>query len=302
MVTAQLNPVGMGIHSVLIATDFSRYSAVAMNFGLALAHEYQAKADIVFVLPSNDFLIAGPDAYLAAKDAAERDLEQLKVELQQNDPYNESKEYHLVLMEGDPAQSILDFAREKNVNMVVVGTHGRGGLGKMLMGSVAERVFRQSPVPVMTVGPHLHRAALGFAPRNILLAANFTPASERAAHYAAALAREHNAKLTMLHVLEKTEPDVPTDRPQVLWEIEKNLTALIGEDRAGVRLCCCIEVGKLVPTLLRIETEIDADLLVMGVRPSSGFLDRLMWPNAYEIVRQAACPVLTVRSQDLQHS
>jgi nucleotide-binding universal stress UspA family protein len=106
----------------------------------------------------------------------------------------------------------------------------------------------------------------------------------------------------MLHVLEKTEPDVPTDRPQVLWEIEKNLTALIGEDRAGLRLCCRIEVGKLVPTLLQIETEIDADLLVMGVRPSSGFLDRLMWPNAYEIVRQAACPVLTVRSQDLQHS
>ena len=301
MVTAQLNPVGVGIHNVLIATDFSRYSTVAMNFGLALAQEYHAKADIVFVLPSNDFLIAGPDAYVAAKDAAERDLEELKSELQQTQPCNESRDYHLLFMEGDPAESILDCAREKNVDMVVVGTHGRGGLGKMLMGSVAERVFRQSPVPVMTVGPHLHRAARGFAPRNILLPANFTPASERAAHYAAALAREHDAKLTMLHVREKTEADVHTNPSQVLRETEKNLTALIGEDTAGLRLCCRIEVGKLVPTLLRVETEIDADLLVMGVRPSSGFLDRLMWPNAYEIVREAACPVLTVRGQSLQH-
>ena len=93
MVTAQLNPVGVGIHSVLIATDFSRYSTVAMNFGLALAHEYQAKADIVFVLPSNDFLVAGPDAYLAAKDAAERDLDELKGELQQTHSCNEGDDY-----------------------------------------------------------------------------------------------------------------------------------------------------------------------------------------------------------------
>jgi nucleotide-binding universal stress UspA family protein len=299
MVTAQLKPVGVGIHRVLIATDFSRYSTVAMNFGLALAHEYQAKADIVFVLPSNDFLVAGPDAYLAAKDAAERDLEELKAELQQTHSCSESKDYHLLLMEGDPAQSILECAREKNAGMVVVGTHGRGGLGKMLMGSVAERVFRQSPVPVMTIGPHLYQAARGFAPRNILLAANFTAASERAAHYAAALAREHNAKLTMLHVVEHAEPDTTHG---VMPEMGEKLASLIGEEAAGLRVCRRIEVGKVVPTILQVETEIDADLLVMGVRPSSGFLDRLTWPNAYEIVREAVCPVVTVRSKVLQHS
>jgi nucleotide-binding universal stress UspA family protein len=69
-----------------------------------------------------------------------------------------------------------------------------------------------------------------------------------------------------------------------------------------LQLCCRVEVGKVVPTILRTEAEIEADLLVMGVRPWSGLLDRLMWPNAYEIVREAACPVLTVRGKVLQHS
>ena len=164
--------------------------------------EYHAQANVVFVLPCDDFLIAGPDAYVAAKEAAQRDLLELKAELRRTHSYTEGEDYHLFLMEGDVAQSILDCAQQKKVDMVVVGTHGRGGLGKMLMGSVAERVFRQSPVPVMTVGPQLHRIARGFAPRNILLAADFTPAAERAAHYASPLAREHNAKLTMLHVLD----------------------------------------------------------------------------------------------------
>ena len=119
-------------------------------------------------------------------------------------------------MEGDVAQSILDCARQNKADVIVVGTHGRGGLGKMLMGSVAERVFRQSPVPVMTVGPHLHRAARGFAPRNILLAADFTPASECAAQYAGALARERNAKLTVLHVLDIAELSGVADRADLI--------------------------------------------------------------------------------------
>jgi nucleotide-binding universal stress UspA family protein len=300
MVTAQLNPVGVGIHSVLIATDLSRCSAVAVNYGLELAHEYQAKANLVFVLPSADFLMAGPDAYVAAKDAARRDLLELKAGLRRAHCYTEGEDYHLLLMEGEAAQSILDCARQNQADMIVVGTHGRGGLGKVLMGSVAERVFRQSPVPVMTLGPHLHRPGRGFTPRNILLAADFTPASEYAAHYASALARERNAKLTLLHVLDHPAMSGVADRAEITQGMERKLADLIGQDAEGLQLSCRVEMGKVVPAILHTVVEIGADLLVMGVRPWSGVLDRLMWPNAYEIVREAACPVLTVRGKVLQ--
>ena len=66
MVTAQLTPVGVGIHNVLIATDFSRYSNVALTFGLDLAHDYRATAYVVSVIPTDEILLAGPDAYVPA--------------------------------------------------------------------------------------------------------------------------------------------------------------------------------------------------------------------------------------------
>ncbi|MGA7459420.1 MAG: universal stress protein, partial [Candidatus Korobacteraceae bacterium] len=87
MVTAQLTPVGVGIHNVLIATDFSTYSNTALKFGLQLARSYKATAHVVFVVPADEFLIAGPEAYVAAKDAATRDLDELKAELQSKHSY-----------------------------------------------------------------------------------------------------------------------------------------------------------------------------------------------------------------------
>jgi nucleotide-binding universal stress UspA family protein len=297
MATAQLTPVGVGIHNVLIATDFSRCSNLALSFGLELAQGYQANAYVAFVLPTDQFMIAGADAYEAAKDVAHRDLLELKQELRRKHSYIEGEDYHLFLLEGDVAESIFDFARQKEIDVIVVGTHGRGGLGRALMGSVAERVFRQSPVPVLTLGPHLQRIARARAPRNILVPVDFTPASKRAAHYAVAMAREHNAALTVLHVIERWPTQVQADRARVMQELRERVEDLIAEEVVGLRCNVCLEVGRVVETVLYTANGIEADLVVMGVRPRTGLLNRLMWPHAYEIVREAACPVLTVRGE-----
>ena len=159
MVSAQLTPIGVGIHNVLIATDFSRYSNVALNFGLELAHDYHATAYVAAVIPTDEILIAGPDAYLAAKDATRRDLLELKAEVARVHSFVEGKDYHLYMLEGAVAEALLDFAHSKQIDLIVVATHGRSGLGKVLIGSVAEKVFRQSSVPVLTIGPRVHRPA-----------------------------------------------------------------------------------------------------------------------------------------------
>ena len=301
MATAQLTPVGVGIRKVLIATDFSRCSNLALSFGLGLAHGYKANAFVVFVVPADQFMIAGPEAYAAAKDAAQRDLLELKQELRKKHSYVEGEDYHLFLLEGDVAESILDFVRQKEIDVVVVGTHGRGGLGRALMGSVAERVFRQSPAPVLTLGPHLQRIARAGAPANILVPVDFTPASRRAAHYAVAMAREHNAALTMLHVIERWPAHAQADRARVIQGLREKIQALASEQAAGLRCNFRIEVGRVVETILYTASGIEADLVVMGVRPHVGVLSRLMWPHAYEIVREATCPVLTVRGEAEQN-
>jgi nucleotide-binding universal stress UspA family protein len=297
MATAQLTPVGVGIHNVLIATDFSPCSNLALSFGLELARGYLANAHVVFVVPTDQFMVAGADAYEAAKDVARRDLLELKQELRKKHSYLEGEDYHLFLLEGDVAESILDFARQKQADVIVVGTHGRGGLGRALMGSVAERVFRQSPVPVLTLGPHLQRIARAGTPRNILVPVDFTPASERAARYAAAMAREHNATLTMLHVIERWPAEAQADRARVMRELREKVEKLVREDAKGLRCKVRVEVGRVVETILYTANSTEADLVVMGVRPRTGLLNRLMWPYAYEIVRDAACPVLTVRGE-----
>jgi len=297
MATAQLTPVGVGIHNVLIATDFSRCSTMALSFGLELAHGYHASAYVAYVLPAEQYMVVGPDAYEAARDTAHRDLMELRHELRKKHSYIEGEDYHLFLLEGEVAESILDFARQKEIDVIVVGTHGRGGLGRALMGSVAERVFRMSAVPVLTLGPHLQRIARASSPRNILVPVDFSPASERAAHYAIAMAREHGATLTMLHVIEHWPAQAQVDRPRVTQALREKVEDLLAEEVRGLRCNVRIEMGRVVETILYTANGTEADLVVLGVRPRTGLLNRLMWPHAYEIVREAACPVLTVRGE-----
>ena len=296
MVTAQLIPIGVGIHNVLIATDFSRFSNRALDTGLKLAQAYKAHAYVVFVVPTDEFMLAGPEAYVAARDAARRDLENLKLELKKTYSSLEGIDYQLYLLEGEVAQSILNFAHDKQADLIVLGTHGRGGLEKALMGSVAEKVFRASPIPVLTIGPRARHALHALAPKNILVAADFTPASERAAQYAAGLAVEHHSQLALLHVVNPKELEHVPDRDRIIQVMEANLQDLLGQ---GVRVPFTTRIasGRVAQTILQNAEELDADLLVLGVHPSAGVLDRFMWPIAYEVVRDSPCPVLTVRER-----
>jgi nucleotide-binding universal stress UspA family protein len=260
-----------------------------------VAKAYSAQAHVVFVIPYDQFLLAGPEAFVAAKDAAHRDLQQLQDELHRTHSHVEGEDYHLYLLEGDVAQSILDFAQQQRIDLIVVGTHGRSGLGKAFIGSVAERVFRQSPVPVLTLGPHLRRPARDNGPKNILVAADFTPASARAARYAAMLARENKAKLTLLHVVDRKKLEHVPDRAAVKRGIESRLADLLGREGNAVDYSVQIEVGPVVPAILHTLNEKGVDLLVIGVHRSSSVLDRLMFPHAYELVCESSCPVLTLR-------
>ena len=78
-------------------------------------------------------------------------------------------------------------------------------------------------------------------------------------------------------------------------EVKAKLAAVLGSEAEEAKISFRVDVGPVVPTILHVATEISADLLVVGVRPSLGVLDRLTWPHAYEIVRESACPVLTFR-------
>jgi nucleotide-binding universal stress UspA family protein len=295
MATAQLTPTRVEIRNVLIATDFSRCSAAALNFGLQLIETYSGTAFIVSVVSNDAYLLAGPEAYVGARDAVLRDLECLKSELRRSHAQLADKNYRLYLLEGDIADSLLDFARKNEIDLIVMGTHGRGGVRKALLGSVAERVFRHSTVPVLTLGPGVRHPERGSHPRAIVAAADFTPASRRAVRYAAGLARQHGARLILLHVLDPAHLRHVPDRVAHEHGIEKRLLEMLGHEADALHCSVRIVAGRVTTGVLEVAKEEGADLLVLGVRVSSGVLDRLVIPHAYDIVRESPCPVLTLR-------
>jgi nucleotide-binding universal stress UspA family protein len=295
MASAQLTAVGVGIHNVLIATDFSRHSDYALKYGLDLAHVYGAQTEIVYVLPTDEYALAVPEGMQAAKDSARRDLLDLKTRLRHSHAFEEDVDYHVSMLQGDVSGCLLQWASDKRIDLIVVGTHGRSGLGKIILGSVAEKIFRHSRVPVLTIGPHIRRPKEIGGTRHILAPCDLTPTSHAAVKLACSLAKGHSSRLTVLHVVEPANEGMRLDPGRVKQWTREKLGEIVGSSAEGVDIHYRTEMGKVSSTILDVAADTDADFIVLGVRRSSGILDRFMWPIAYELVREAACPVLTIR-------
>jgi nucleotide-binding universal stress UspA family protein len=199
---------------------------------------------------------------------------------------------------------------ENEIDLVVVGTHGRTGLGKLLLGSVAEDILRHASCPVLTVGPKVAgRAKLpafqskghDLAPveldlQQILFATNFAQDADWMAKTAAALAQTFRSQFTLLHVIEDY-----TELGQRLGPIEegiRRLRALIPKDMTLPYVPdTLLEFGSASECILRFAEEREADLIVLGARsPAEVGTTHLPWSTAHHVIAHAPCPVLTLRS------
>jgi len=295
MATAEIVQPCLGIRHVLIATDLSHKSDFILGYGLDFARLCGAEAEIAYVLPTEQYAMADADGIVVCRAAARRDLLDLHARLHHRYLDDDDTDHKLTLLEGPVAESLLQQAGHNHTDLIVVGTHGRGGLGKVFLGSVAEKVFRQSPVPVLTIGPNLHAHRPMRELRHILAPCDLTARSHPAVHFACELARGHCSRLTVLHVVEQPSEETKIDPERVKQGIRQNLAEIVGRDGTCVDLHYQVEFGKAPLTTLKVASDSHTDLIVMGVRSSSGMMDRFQWPVAYEVVREASCPVLTLR-------
>jgi nucleotide-binding universal stress UspA family protein len=293
--------------NVLLATDFSSISKPALASAAAIASRYGAKIYIVHVIPPE------PRVPIPIEPSfAELDRERFEAELamQAFGSGDQLKEIpHETLLPRGPIWPVLSELIERDeIDLLVVGTHGRAGLRKLILGSVAEELFRQASCPVLTIGPAVP-AAIGGEFRRILLATDFGPASLNALPYAFSLATESQGALTLLHVL--TQVPVVDVRPY--WYLGTDVAAgletakrnaleglkrLIPPER---KLPSDPEVrvgfGSVSHEILDTAAASQADLIVMGVNRavSVRVSAHLPWATAQEVVCHATCPVLTVR-------
>ncbi len=297
MATATIASTTIGIHRLLIATDLSHQSEAVVRCGIEFARQFGAHAEIAYVLPTEEYALAGPEGLIAGRDAARRDLLELKSRLRRDTAYDDDSDEGVILLEGPAAECLLQYARDQRADLMVVGTHGRSGLGKILLGSVAEKIFRHSQVPVLTIGPNCHHAQRWNAVKEILAPCDLTAKSHPAVWFACEMARAHHSRLTVLYVVEGASEGTRADPERVKAGIRERLSNIVGRRADGLNLNYRIKFGGVAPTILDEASEAKAELVVLGVRPSSGVLDRFQWPVAYELVREATCPVLTIRGR-----
>ncbi len=196
--------------------------------------------------------------------------------------------------------------------MIVLGTHGRRGLGRLLLGSVAETIFRQAECLVLTVGPcSLQDSPIdrvrGFGP--FLFATDFSAPSTHALPYAISAANHFGARLVLLHVIATVQMPAGT-RKQNAEEVEQvrenlrrasleRLVELVSHaPQLKLKAEFRVEFGALTETILQVAENLEADVIVLGLKrpPHISTSSHMPWRTAYEIVSGACCAVLTVRN------
>jgi nucleotide-binding universal stress UspA family protein len=299
----------ISIHRILCPVDFSPFSRRALDHAIALARWYHATVHVLHVSPLDVPVgvvtpwASPPDVHTSGIDP-ESLRTMLRSFAQAEGAAGVAVESEVV--EGPVADEIVAQTRLRGADLVVMGTHGRSGVKRLVLGSVTEKVLRAAACPVLTVPAAVPEAvpiAAGLFKR-ILCPTDFSPASRRSLQWALALAEEADAELCVLHVFEHTvaveHETFPRStlaayrRAYEQWALER----LHDEVPVAARSWCTVReltaVGSAHREIVRLAAERHCDLVVMGVGRSRDLADRLVGSTTQQVVRGAACPVLSV--------
>ena len=284
----------IALKNILFATDFSAASDAAAPIAIQIARHYGAKVYGVHVNRFDDYTAAAPNAWAAMAEAAEKETKEDAGRLNER---LQGIEHEAVIGEGNIWEVVSNLIKEKEIDLVVLGTRGRTGLGRRLLGSVAEQILRQAPCPVLTVGPHVNLWSDEYAKmREILYATDLAADFPTAAPYAVSLAQENQAHLVLLHVIEDAKAGDLVDSPEVVDVKERKLQQLVSQ-QAG--LWCdptyIVEQGPAAEKILDVAKRRHTDLIVLGARSVKGLATHLNIGTVHKVVSQATCPVLTIR-------
>lgn len=289
------------LRRILCPTDFSEVSTKAEAYAVALASRYEARLSLLHIDPPIpvmapygeipvDIRLFDEQRRQAGRDLAAAGERARKAGVPTD----------VELRGGAPAREILGAAADPTVDLIVLGTSGRGGVEHLLLGSVAERVLRRAPCPVLVV-PGTATPDTGVSFSRILCPIDGSPGSAEAVDYAVSLARETDGTLTLLQVVEPVPDSELGARhlAQYRQAAEARAAEVLREAlSAEIREWCKIEevvaAGKASARILHTAGTTGADVIVMGVR-GRGALDLLAFGSTTnDVVRRAACPVFVV--------
>ncbi len=294
---------------ILCPTDFSEVSTKAEAYATSLARYYGAALHLLHVDPPTPVMAPYGEMpvdvrlFEDQRQQAEHDLAAARDRARAAGVAADAS-----IRGGYPAREVLDVADREHSDLIVLGTHGRGGFEHLLLGSVAEKVMRKAPCPVMVVPAQAATASDARFSR-ILCPIDGSASSADAVSYAVSLARETNGHLTLLYVVEPVPPVGefgPLDTEDLRRSGEQHAkAALQAAVTPEVRAWCDIEevvaFGKASERILHTATSHNADVIVMGVR-GRGAIDLMAFGSTTnDVIRRATCPVLAVHPHAKDH-
>lgn len=285
------------LERILLPIDFSDRSLGAARYAACVARHFGSKVAVLHVLqpPNYEFAALEVGGPMLSELFANRTL-QVKKELEEFVSGEfEGIEAERILIEGDPARQIVKYAHERKVDLIIIPTHGYGPFRRFILGSVTAKVLHDADCPVWT-GVHLEQApaAAAIPFRNILCAVDLGPQSCKVLAWATRMAGDFGARLTIVHAAPCAAAQASA--PDTEWQ-----HSLLGQAREEInRLASRPQDADIVveggdpPVVVRsVAAKVRADLVVIGRGSAAGKFGRLRM-NAYAIIRESPCPVVSV--------
>jgi nucleotide-binding universal stress UspA family protein len=281
-------PNHVALKNILLATDLSPGATNALFYARCIAQQYGSTLFVVHVMHPDVYPFQLPETWPLMRES---ERERRQVARRDIEKTLRGVQHEIICRDGPVWEALSSVIESKEIDLVVLGTHGRTGMTKALMGSVAEQIFRQAACPVLTVGPSVCiTPETQVCMKKILFATDFSPESLAAAAFAISFARENGAELILLHRSNHSED------ADAMWAALRDIVPL------GTRLqqppLCLLTGGPVAESILDVAGRELVDLIVLGVQaanwrliPETHFTNSM----AYQVVTQASCPVLTIR-------
>jgi nucleotide-binding universal stress UspA family protein len=297
--TAPLTPsLEVTLKNILVTTDFSACSEAAVKVAASLARQHQSQLILLHTIEF-DPMLPNPVAPTTRECEHEQELTERAMENIRNSPALAGLAVKSLTAGGDVLAVARRLVSEEHIDLVVVGTHGRTGFRKLLMGSVAEEAERLLCCPVLTVGPSVDPETLTHGQfRSILYATDFSTGSQHALTYAVWFANESLAQLHMLHVMLEEMVTAFYLHDEMEHNCKERLARMIPPGLTPTPPDIIVATGTPPEEIVKQATIVNADLIVMGIHAASWTgahaSAHIPWSVANAVVAHAPCPVLTV--------
>lgn len=286
----------LAFQKILFPIDLSDSCTAAAPLVEAMAKKFQAQVTLLHVLEMPPTYATDWYGYMALIDTdAIRDTRINEVNSYLTDKFH-GLDVRREVLEGDPANMIVNYAQEHGSDLIMMPTHGYGAFRSLLLGSVTAKVLHDAACPVWT-GVHMEEAPPHSADcANIMCAVDLTEASIEPMRFASRLAENFHSKLWLVHAVPGPEagPEKYFDADlQTYLQNEARNTIEKMKETAGVKAQLCLGTGDVANIVHQAALHHAADLLVIGRGHATRTLGRLR-TNTYSIIRQSPCPVISV--------